>query len=99
MEIEIVSDHFVSIIVMNSCDDYLPAIQLAALIGCKPNQFSMMTRWLLMQRWVYVMGRDGMPRVARAYHDKKMGIVDARQVKLDASPNLDAFRKVGENRC
>lgn len=76
--------------------DYLSAQELASLVGCKQNQRAEMAKWLNKEGWRWVPDRSGLPRVARAYHDMKMGLTNGRHKKLDAAPNLDAF--VGANR-
>ncbi|MPS27600.1 MAG: DUF4224 domain-containing protein [Alcaligenaceae bacterium] len=78
--------------------NYLTAAELAELVQCQPNQRRIMARWLTAHHWVWAEGRDGLPRVARAYHDKKMGLTDGKKQKLEATPNLDAFRDMGANR-
>ncbi|MGZ5201062.1 MAG: DUF4224 domain-containing protein [Telluria sp.] len=71
---------------------YLSADELAELIDCKPNQRSKMIAWLVQRRWRFEISSTGLPRVARAYHDRKMGISEesTRTNHADA-PNLDAF--------
>lgn len=76
---------------------YLSADELADLIGCKANQRSIMARWLDKEGWKWVPGRNGLPRVARAYHDKKMGLTHGPK-KLEEAPNLDAFTNMASNR-
>ncbi|MFK4447464.1 hypothetical protein ABH944_007798 [Caballeronia udeis] len=73
--------------------DYLSAFELADLVGCKPNQRTMMAKWLEENQWPFVIDRNGVPKVARAYHDKKLGISEGdSSTKYDAGPNLDAFK-------
>ncbi|MBU9203069.1 DUF4224 domain-containing protein [Burkholderia multivorans] len=72
--------------------DYLTAQELADLVGCKPNQRSMMKKWLTDNHWRYVVDASGLPKVARAYRDRKLGVsTDTTGGKLDAGPNLQAF--------
>lgn len=72
--------------------DFLSATELADLVGCKTNQRHEMTKWLDRERWRYVMDKNGMPKVARAYFNRKLGIEEARgAAKYDDSPNLAAF--------
>jgi hypothetical protein len=75
--------------------DYLTSQELADLIGCKPNQRTLMARWLEDNGWPFVIDRNGIPKVARVYRDRKLGIetADAVSTKYDASPNLEAFSK------
>lgn len=71
---------------------YMSADELAALIDCKPNQRSKMIAWLTQNRWRFEVGASGLPRVARAYHDKKMGISDeTARSRYAETPNLNAF--------
>jgi hypothetical protein len=71
---------------------YLSASELAELVGCRPNQKSRMIAWLTQHRWAHVIDVAGHPKVARAYHDKKMGIVDSTmQERYAEGPDLEAF--------
>ncbi|MCX8566714.1 MAG: protein of unknown function (DUF4224) [Glomeribacter sp. 1016415] len=73
-------------------NDYLSAHELAELVGCKLNQRSMMIQWLELRRWRFVIDRFGLPKVARAYHNKKMGISEeVLKAKYAETPNLQAF--------
>ncbi|MFZ6774701.1 DUF4224 domain-containing protein [Undibacterium sp. SXout7W] len=72
--------------------NYLSASELAELVDCKPNQRKLMCDWLEKQNWNYVLSHNGLPKVARAYHDKRMGITEGRsQEKYSCAPNLGAF--------
>ncbi|MFM0614539.1 DUF4224 domain-containing protein [Paraburkholderia nemoris] len=74
--------------------DYLAAHELADLIGCKPNQRAVMIRWLKENQWRFVVDRNGVPKVARAFYEKQLGIVaDTKVTKYDDGPNRDAFKK------
>ncbi|MBI3230983.1 MAG: DUF4224 domain-containing protein [Burkholderiales bacterium] len=72
---------------------YLSASDLADLVGCKPNQKSMMIRWLDEKKWIYHLDRHGLPKVLIAYHDKKMGLDNRnhQHEKYAQGPNLNAF--------
>ncbi len=71
---------------------YLSASELAELIGCKPNQKSRMAAWLTKNNWRFETDSSGLPKVARMYHDRKMGITEEKlQVKYAETPNLQAF--------
>lgn len=71
---------------------YLSPSELAELVGCRPNQKSRMITWLAKQGWRYVIDTTGTPKVARLYHDRKMGIGNQNPRDHHAdSPNLDAF--------
>lgn len=71
---------------------HLSAAELADLIGCKENQRSAMSAWLSTNHWRYVLDRSGLPKVARAYYERKMGIADdPKGAKYDDAPNRQAF--------
>jgi hypothetical protein len=71
---------------------YLAASELAELVGCKPNQKKIMQDWLINRRWRFELDKSGLPKVARAYHDRKMGINDEYQKqRFEETPNLAAF--------
>lgn len=77
---------------------HLSADELADLVQCRPNQRSIMARWLDKHGWRWVPGRGGLPRVAREFYNKKMGITDVKAPKLEQGPDLSAFSNVGGNR-
>ena len=77
---------------MNAANAYLSANELAELVDCKPNKRSKMVNWLTSNRWRFEVGASGLPRVARPYHDKKMGISEeTTRPKYAETPNLSAF--------
>lgn len=66
---------------------YLSADELSDLVDCKSNQRCKMISWLKENKWKYEVGSTGLPRVARAYHDRKMGITDEKApTKLSDEP-------------
>lgn len=72
--------------------NYLTASELADLTGCKPNQRCRMTVWLVKNKWRFESDASGAPKVARAYHDRKMGITEnIHKEKYAETPNLQAF--------
>ena len=72
--------------------DYLSAHELADLVGCKVNQRATMRKWLTDNHWRYVVDTHGLPKVARAYRDRKLGLTtETNAGKYDAGPNLQAF--------
>ncbi|WP_392395827.1 DUF4224 domain-containing protein [Paraburkholderia caledonica] len=72
---------------------YLLPSEIADLVGRKPNQRKLMTRWSASNGWPYVIDRNGIPKVARAYHDRKLGInTEPASTRFDAGPHLDAFK-------
>lgn len=75
--------------------DHLSANELADLVGCKPNQRKAMTKWLDARGWKYETDRNGVPKVARAYYDRKMGISDVpAKSKYADTPNFQALADV-----
>jgi hypothetical protein len=77
---------------MSSTTGYLSANELAELVDCKPNQRTRMVTWLRERKWKFEVGSTGLPRVARAYHDRMMGIIDEpKRQKYADEPNLKAF--------
>lgn len=78
---------------------YLSASELAELIDCKPNQRCKMASWLKDNRWKYEIGSTGLPKVARAYHDRKMGVIEEKmQTKYAEEPNLAAIAERANRR-
>ena len=72
--------------------NYLSASELADLIGCKPNQRTLMAKWLDKNGWQYVVDRSGLPKVARAYHDRKLGLSEEPAgSKYADTPDFSAF--------
>jgi hypothetical protein len=74
--------------------DHLSASELSDLVGCKPNQRSAMVRWLDDNRWHYVTDRTGLPKVARAFYERKMGINEEhtkQKPNYADTPNRQAF--------
>ncbi len=72
--------------------NYLSATELAELVGCKANQRCRMATWLTRNKWRFEVDASGLPKVARAYHDRKMGITEEKvQTKYAEAPNLNAF--------
>ncbi|HTH45549.1 MAG TPA: DUF4224 domain-containing protein [Oxalicibacterium sp.] len=70
----------------------LSAADLAEIIGCKPNQRCRMAAWLRKNNWKHEIDDNGLPVVAKAYADRKLGITeDKSQAKYADSPNLQAF--------
>jgi Domain of unknown function (DUF4224) len=52
--------------------DYLTATEIADLIGCKPNSYACMRRWLAKNSYPHGTSITGMPKVSRAYHNARM---------------------------
>lgn len=72
--------------------NYLTATELADLVGCKSNQRKIMQDWLDDRNWKYEVDKTGLPKVARAFHDRKLGISEDKvKVKYAEVPNLAAF--------
>jgi hypothetical protein len=71
---------------------YLSAVELADLVGCKMNQRKIMQDWLNKNHWRYETDKTGLPKVAKAFHDKKLGIAEEKtKHQYDDSPNFNAF--------
>jgi hypothetical protein len=51
---------------------YLTANELADMIGCEPNSYACMRRWLKRHDWPFETNLRGFPKVSRAYHDARM---------------------------
>ncbi|CAO3959316.1 DUF4224 domain-containing protein [Achromobacter mucicolens] len=75
--------------------DYLSALELADLVGCKANQRAAMANWLDENRWSYVLASNGLPRVLREYRNKKLGLSNDQKPKagLESGPNIHAFKQ------
>lgn len=72
--------------------DYLSAEELADLVNCKKNQRAVMRGWLEENHWRFVLDKTGLPKVARAYRDKKLGVSDEKTSKKHSdTPNFPAF--------
>lgn len=70
----------------------LSADELAEIVGCKPNQRCRMAAWLRRHHWKHEIDSTGLPIVARAYYERKLGITEEKQsAKYADSPNLQAF--------
>lgn len=72
---------------------YLSANELADLIGCEPNSYACMRRYLTRYHWPFEQNLRGFPRVARAYHDARMAGQSnvAAQLELAAEPDFSMF--------
>lgn len=52
-----------------------------------------MSAWLTKNAWSFVVDRNGLPNVLRAYRDQRLGMKAAVvDDSLESGPNLDAFR-------
>ena len=70
--------------------DYLSTDDLSDLIGCKSNQRSRMIEWLMKNRWIFIVDCNGVPKVLKAYRDKRMGMSDpdAARAGFATGPDL-----------
>lgn len=51
-----------------------------------------MTRWLIDRRWHFEIDSKGVPKVAREYHNRKMGITEGpTRSQYADEPNRHAF--------
>jgi hypothetical protein len=71
---------------------YLTREQLAELIDCSPSSLRCMKRWLDHNGWPYVVGRSGFPKVARSYHDSRLGGAMREIVVETQEPNFGALK-------
>jgi hypothetical protein len=73
--------------------NYLSADELADLIGCEPNSFACMRRYLDRNGWPFEQNLRGFPRVSRAYHDARMTgqLASPSQAPLAAEPDFSMF--------
>lgn len=70
----------------------MSATELAELVGCKPNQRCRMAAWLRKNHWKHEIDGNGLPIVARAYYNRKLGVSEDKiTTKYADSPNLQAF--------
>lgn len=69
--------------------NYLTADELADLIGCEPNSFACMRRYLERHGWPFEPNLRGFPRVSRAYHDARLSGTAAAGPALDVADEPD----------
>lgn len=70
----------------------LSATELAELVGCKVNQRCRMAAWLRSNHWKHEIDANGLPIVAKAYRDRKLGVSEEKTVtKYAETPDLEAF--------
>ena len=51
-----------------------------------------MAKWLDDNHWRFVTDKNGLPKVAREYYNRKMGITnEIKGTKYADAPNLQAF--------
>lgn len=74
-------------------NNYLNANELAALVGCRPNSYACMKRWLTRNGWPFVTSISGFPTVSRASHDALMAgaTPQVAKAKARAEPNFAAL--------
>jgi hypothetical protein len=72
---------------------YLSGAELAELIGCAPNSFACMRRYLTRNSWPFEQNLRGFPCVSREYHDARMaGAVSAAALQdLATEPDFSMF--------
>jgi len=73
---------------------YLSAQELSELVGCQPNRYTCMRRWLTRNRWPFEISINGFPIVSRKYHDARMSgqLPVAAESKARSEPNFDALK-------
>lgn len=74
--------------------DRLSADELAEMVGCKPNQRTIMVRWLTVRKWKFEVDRNGLPIVMRAYRDRKLGLTEDGKAadRYADEPNYGVFQ-------
>jgi hypothetical protein len=74
---------------------YLSARELSELIGCAPNSYACMRRYLTRNGWPFEANLRGFPNVSRAYHDARMaGTASKRALPdQDGEPDFSMFKK------
>jgi hypothetical protein len=75
---------------------YLSADELAELIGCRPNSYACMRRYLTKYGWPFAQNLRGFPIVSRAYHDARLSgaLPHIDDVTPRVAPNFAALVKV-----
>ena len=71
---------------------YLTRAELRELAGRE--QRAPIIEWLNARRWRYVLDADDWPKVARAYHDRRLGLTDAPASATEAEPDFTALRRL-----
>jgi hypothetical protein len=73
---------------------YLSGDELAELIGCAPNSYACMRRYLTRKNWPFEPNLRGFPRVSREYHDARMaGVASAAALQdLAIEPDFSMFK-------
>lgn len=79
---------------------YLTAAELAELIGCAPNSFACMRRYLARNNWPFEPNIRGFPQVSRAYHHARMHgtIALGAAPEPEMEPDFSMFEKREEKR-
>jgi hypothetical protein len=71
---------------------YMSADELASLIGCRPNSYACMRRWLTRNKWPFETNLRGFPSVSRLYHDARMaGAISGAAPELANEPDFGMF--------
>lgn len=73
---------------------YLTAPELAELIGCSPNSFACMRRYLTRNNWPFEPNLRGFPQVSREYHDARLAgsMPAAASTDQGDEPDFSMFR-------
>lgn len=76
-------------------NNYLSAVELAALVGCQQNSYACMRRWLERGKWPFEKSISGFPKVSRSYHDARMSGANPAQIKTEGrvAPNFSALAR------
>jgi predicted DNA-binding transcriptional regulator AlpA len=79
----------------SSSSTYLAADELAELIGCAPNSFACMRRYLERHGWPFEPNLRGFPQVSRAYYLDRMhgALSSAAAPAAEAEPDFSMFEQ------
>jgi len=68
---------------------YITREELRELVGRE--QRAPIIAWLREKRWRFTLDADGWPKVARAYHDRQLGLAEGEAPKTEAEPDFSAI--------
>lgn len=75
-----------------AAEPYLTRAELRALTGRQHR--GPIIAWLKEKRWRFVEDADGWPKVARAFHDARLGLADQPAPATESEPDYSAIRRV-----
>lgn len=73
---------------------YLTADELAAFIGCKPNSYACMRKYLMRHNWPFEPNLRGFPCVLREYYKQRLfgELRGCPTLDLDSEPDFSMFQ-------